>query len=360
MKEGESNFEQNSQEDSVKSDVWSPEKYLKRTAFRDKAVTEEVVEKSLSRLNVSLPEKTIESSEDEDFIVEVDAGDIKYNYSYSEAPKAAKSGITKYIEDRATGLQENPWKKNLIGNPNSWLKLDSLVFETGEIKKDVFASLPKNTEIFFYPAIDYFHGGMFWSHSENDSKYSIYIIGDMNCPRSIVTLMHEIGHIFDAENQRSGKESPLKEKQGIYHYDTAEKIRKERAASAFALKVMKPFLKDKQLGEDVINFLEGYALSSYNCNAVEVFEQDEVSKPAREKESRRMAGEQETEERELEEYSLYEDFLNWKKTDAYKQWKEKENNKNLEDDDDYGVWRLWLEETNYDYHPDLINKSKNE
>jgi len=333
-----------------KADIWSPVEYVKRTAFKEKSVSEDIIEQSLTRLNVPLQEVAYQESD----TVDISADEIKFNFSYSLLDEESKPGIEKYVHSKSTGLEGKPYEP-FIADLNNWKRLDSLTFKVGEEDKDVFTSLPKNSKIFFCPTREDFHGSTPWVHNyfTDETEYNLYIIGDITCPRSIATLMHEIGHVFDYENKKKGKGSSIKGGAGDYHYKTAEKIRSERTASAFAFKFMKPFLKDKQLKQDVINYLKGYALSSYNWEAREIFEKEEVKRPYREREATRAMADWEVEQRELENFNMWEDFEEWKKTHAYKQWKLIEENKDLDEFEEFGAWRMWIEETNYDYSKDL-------
>ncbi len=334
--------------ESLKADILSPEEYLKRTAFKEKEISEEIIEESLKRLSVSLKEIKYQESD----TVEIATNEVKFKFSYSPVKEEeSKTEINRYVNKKYTGLEGEPFEP-FIANLSNWRKLDSLTFYIRGEEKDVFSSLPKNSVIVFCPTTEHFHGVANSTHNllTKESKYQISIIGDMSCPRSIITLLHEMGHVFDEENKKKGYSSAIKEG---YHYVTAEKIRRERTASAFAFKVMKPFLKNDQFKQDAINYLKAYALSSYNWEARENFEKLEERIPSLEKISRQEMGYWEAEQKELEVQSLIDDFWEWKKTDAYKQWKGKEENKMLDEFEEFGPWQQWVEDTNYDYSKDL-------
>ena len=348
----ESPVEENSKEfnQSEKTDIWSPTEYIKKTAFKDKVIAEEAIEESLTRLSIPLKEVTYQESDS----VDINLDEVKFNFSYLPIDEQSKSNIDQYVHRKSTGLEGKSYEP-FITNLDNWKRLNSLTFKVGQREKDVFDSLPKNSKIFFCPTIEDFHGAMraHYNSSTKEKEYLIYIIGDITCPRSIATLMHEMGHVFEYENRKRGKGSSLKGGPGDVHYENAEQIRKERTASAFAFKVMKPFLKDRELKEDMINYLKGYALSAYNWEARENFEKDEGLKPYREKEAARAMFDWEVDQRESETQSLMSDFLRWQRTDAYQQWKSREENEKLHEYDEFGVWRSWIKETNYEYKKDF-------
>ncbi len=107
-----------------------------------------------------------------------------------------------------------------------------------------------------------------------DGISEISIAGEINSPKMVAVLLHEIGHILD--------ESKLKTL-GITGYDAiriglmddkenadlAEEIRKERIANAFALKMLRPFLKNSNERRDMLNLLKYDALASYYYSAKE-------------------------------------------------------------------------------------------
>ncbi|MFH1233094.1 MAG: hypothetical protein V1649_00360 [Patescibacteria group bacterium] len=353
-----------------KIDIWMPEEYLKRTAFKNEAVKEEIVKESVDRLKVPLKKIKYKKSDK----VEVISNKINFNFSYSQIDQIdeklkskidiyAKQKLKESAEAEIEGVSDKFFiikepDKSFIIDLNNWKKLDSLIFKVGEEKKDVFDSLPKNSKIFFCPTKEYF-SGQTSSDYENEcwenEQHAIYIIGDIACPCSIIILMHEMGHIFDMENKKTNKLHSL----GLNcHYLTAEIIRRERTASAFAFKVMNPFLKDKQLKQDVINYLKNYALSSYNYEAIKNFEEDEKLKPERERFADAIRHttsdyDSETERQEMETQTLIGNFIKWQKINAYKQWRSKKENKELDEFDEFGVWQSWIEKTNYDYLKDL-------
>ncbi len=137
------------------------------------------------------------------------------------------------------------------------------------------------------------------------------------------------------------------------HAANAEQIRRERSASAFAFKLINPVLKNDQLKNDVRNFLKYFALAGYNCSARSTFEYVEVNQQIQQKEYNRAMGDWEVEEEEIERMALSYDFLEWKKTEAYKGWKDKEENKKLKDYEEFDPWNEWVKNTGYDYKKDL-------
>lgn len=316
----------------------NPEDYLKRKALEEGNVPEDILRASLDRLNKPL--QKIDYEENGSAEVVTDQG--QFGFSYSPPDEELKTKIDRYVQYISRGANsEASYTK-----ADNWRKLDKLVFEIEDQQKDVLASLPEKYKVVFCPTTEYFHGAV--------SDGCIYILGDITTPRSIITLLHEMGHVFDDANLEE-KDIITPMKHG-WHTNTAEKVRRERAASAFALKRLRPFFKDAQFKEDAINFLKNYALESYNRTTREQYQQTEAEIPVLEKRARQAQGDWEVEQREMERYRLYDDFMEWQRTDAYKEWKEKEEIKKLEDYEEFSYWEEWVKNTGYDYKKDLPKK----
>jgi hypothetical protein len=107
-----------------------------------------------------------------------------------------------------------------------------------------------------------------------DGISEISIAGEIDSPKMIAVLLHEIGHIFDEEKLGElgikGYDAQFK---GLMddkeNADIAEEIRKERIANAFALKVLRPFMKNPIVKMDMLNLLKYDALASYYYSAKE-------------------------------------------------------------------------------------------
>ena len=232
------NFEnRNEEENPIDERVWVAEEYLKKIE-KDNGISQEIIAESLERLK-----RPLKRVDYKDFgEAEVKAENSEFSFSYILPSDQLKDEVDKYVffkrlndlcPDKPLELQD-------------WRKLENMTFQVEDKKVSLLELLPENYNIIFNPSSEIFHGSV--------TDRNIYILGDITAPISIVTLLHEIGHIYDYKNSEKRSDNPQIEF-GL-HKETAETIRKERAASAFALKAMRPFLRKPQLKADVINFLE--------------------------------------------------------------------------------------------------------
>jgi len=205
----------------------------------------------------------------------------------------------------------------------------------------LFEKLPVNAEILFCPTDEEFHGSM------DSPPVRIHILGNLATPRSLVTLLHEVGHVFgDANLAKLGVESVIKPEVGSFR---AEKLRKERSASAFAFKIIKSAIPESQLRSDARTFLKDYALTSYRMSIKE-----DLAEEARMSRFYRSEYDFGWEQGEDETRQRYDDFGKWRATDAFKKWKEIPENANLKEySDEYIAWSEWVEKTGYDYYTDI-------
>lgn len=341
---GENNPIQESEKSSeqpAKAHLFDPEDYLEKKAlWKDKAVSEEVLKASLERLSV--PVEKVEYQESGN--IHISTEKISFSFGFSPPNSEMKMGISEYVNSRFT---DDEIKKGYLDLDN-WRQLNSLDFDARADKGNILSYLGPDSKIMFCPTTEDSHGQIRYSnYSDGSSSCDIYIVGDMASLRSIITLLHEMGHFFDYEEmKKQNLKSRMKED---WHSKNAEQIRKERSASAFALKWMLPFLKNKQFKEDAVNFLKHYALADYNCSAEEEYINDLVKK----KHTAREMGDWEVEQEEDMRRQLYDDFCKWQETNAYIQWKEKEENKKLEDYEEFPAWEEWIENMNYDYIKDF-------
>ncbi len=181
-----------------------------------------------------------------------------------------------------------------------------------------------------------------------DTK-NIYILGDIATPRAIATLLHEIGHTWDQKNLDDHGVSDLMDSH--HNADRAEKIRSERTATAFALKLMR-ILPKGELKDDLIMFLKFYALESYYEEAKRLISNDGGAA--------KFWGADpfpEMNEEWMKVEEMMDIFEEWKETKAYQEWKKIDEFNHLDEYEEYGEWREWVEKTKYDYLKDLPHES---
>jgi len=318
--------------------IFDSEKYVKKAEGYDPSLsTSEEMQASLAKLEKPLGD--VEYAERGNTTVNTEG--LQVNLSYSPLDEKLKSNVLSYINREMKGNNE-------LVDPFKWKVLDSMEFITKDSQVNMVDVLPNDYKIVFCPtSLDTNNG------SVNISEKVIYIFGDIVTPLSVITLLHEIGHIFDHKNL---------EKAGVDKLTTdhmfsneAERLRKERTASAFAIKAMKPYFKLLGIKTDSINYLKDHALASYYMWVKHgMIEQKQTNKfMTSEYPSGFDTDISDTDQRIM-------DFEEWRKTDAYKKWKVADEFKDLPSEGEeayleYIAWSNWLDKTKYDYSADIDN-----
>ncbi|MDO8620607.1 MAG: hypothetical protein Q7R64_04650 [bacterium] len=311
------------------------EQYLKRIDDEKDVLPESEIEATLTRLNTPLREVAYADKGEE----RVEAKDFAFTFSYTPLDTTEQS------EDIERRLARNHVDRGAdYAKPENWRKLKTLVFELkGGEQIDVFKKLPSDSEILFCPTNEEFHGSV--AHP----PVRIHILGNLATPRSVVTLLHEMGHVFDEENLKVlGVEDMMDSKLDA---NKAEKLRRERSASAFAFKAIKSVIPEGQLRTDARVFLKGYALTSYRESIKEdIAENARMSRFLMSEYDYWMGSPGEEEERQL-----WDDFVKWRTTEVYKKWKALPENISVsfEAGDEYGHWCQWVKQSGYDFYKDI-------
>lgn len=306
--------------------------YLKRVEDNGVEITESELQESLARLEKPLG--VVEYKESGSVSIEIEG--LQMNFSYSPLDNKLKSELVSYT-------QHSLEIHDPLADPARWRVLDTIDFVADGSRVDLLGVVPNNYKILFCPTDSDFHGSVFSSESVNN----IYILGDIATPRSIMTLLHEIGHVFDQKNLNEKGVDKLTTDHR--HSDKAEKLRRERTASAFAFKAMKPYMNRLDLKKDSINFLKHYALASYYESTKKEMQYDEhMDRWAMSEYGDDYGQISDSEQR------IY-DFQEWKKTEAFKKWRATDEFKNLPDDfaEEYIAWSNWVDKTNYDYSKEI-------
>lgn len=275
----------------------------------------------------------------------VDVATDSYEYSFSYQPVAEE--LMRRVEEYVGSLQFKDWRNEGVAPdresllPESWKQLTSLKFRTadGQNEFNIADIAPEHAGIFFYPSSKNHNAAMLSESLVLKSK-SIHILGgDLAAPISILLLLHEVGHLWDSVNVKSGKAKPVEQGE---HSDLKETLRKERMANVFALKVVRLFTKPGDpFREDALKYLKHYALGSYHWGIKE----DIKDRAIMAKIGREMGKDYDIEgdQREEEERAIYDEFLKWHETEEYRSWKMQDEYKDLEDWEEYGLWREWCE-----------------
>jgi hypothetical protein len=319
----------------------SSEQYLKRIESEKGKLPESEINAALVRLNT--PFREVEYGEQGTERIETENFAFEFSYSPIETPeqrqdierRMARDGIPPEIE---------------FAKPINWRKLKTLVFEVKQGERiDLFEKLPADAEILFCPTNEEFHGSIV------SPPVRIHILGNLAAPRSLVTLLHEVGHVFDDANlEKLGVESMVKG----WDSGLGEKLRKERSASAFAFKVIKSALPEGQLRTDARIFLKSYALENYRTSIKMDIAHNEMMSRHYQKDYDYYAGSP----GEEDERRLWDDYAKWRATGAYREWKMIPEHAavSIEKGDEFGHWRGWVEKSGYDYYKDIYPEGAGE
>ena len=309
--------------------------YWARLGASESGIDQTELEGSLTKL--SQPLAHIEYADSGQATIEIADAMLEYSYSSVNDEKERKE-----LELYITGEKLDPGV--VYASPDNWRKIDSIsVTENGE-RVDLKAVVPDEYTLFFCPTLEAFHGAVV--HHLDGNRHSIYILGDLATPRSLLTFLHETGHIFDDQNLRNlGVKRMIKDHE---HADKIEKIRRERAASAFAFRAMRTHLRKLGLKDDAVNFLKHYALESYITSTKERMTQEAYM-------AHEMRGMYDDSDSGFDATrELYESWESWKETPAYAEWKSRPENAAITDyADEYVQWTRWVEETKYNYFKDI-------
>ena len=270
---------------------------------------------------------------------EIVSGEYAFNFAYSSIQQNEFSRLLKGLSNPQKVEDSNLYPEENIEN---WRKITSFNFVLGDTNIDLFKILPLGSHILFCPNASEVNGFVYKDSTD------IYMSGDMATPATLAFLLHEIGHILDFKKMEELGVTQMVDMSE--NSDIAENLRRERFATAFALHAMRPYIKDETMRHDIVNLLKYYALKGYYYTAKKkvanrVGIRSHISDDWR--------GYEEIEEQENMDRMYYDGWEKWKKTEKYVQWKQKEENKNLDKFEEYCVWRSWVEDTGYQFWDDI-------
>lgn len=154
-------------------------------------------------------------------------------------------------------------------NERAAKKLTQLTFkEKGQEDLDILELLPENTQIFIGGSrfSSYEFGRTHSLASEEHTSHDVYLRSEIDSPYALLVMLHELGHVLDNQNLiDQGAEDKGAETTMSPHpdQDIAEKIRKERSANAFVLKVMRRYVTEKKMQEDILTMINADSLHTY-------------------------------------------------------------------------------------------------
>lgn len=272
--------------------------------------------------------------------VRIERGDESIEFSYESLDSEmksvlqdyfVKSGDKDYIAER---LDTSRWRQLKEYGINETSKSTVLL--------DIIKLVPDDYKILFYPQKEFVNA---CAINSPDHKL-ILLVGDMSALVVPLVLLHEIGHVQDNMNlSRVGLDKLVTD--SSYALE-AEKLRKERTATSFALKVLRPLFGKSEFidKQAVINFLKSFALNTYH-NSIESllsvkgfyggFSSSKLARDfARDFESDLEVGEEMGRQMEEGREASKVEFEEWKKTPGYIEWKKLE--RNMDDSREFDNW----------------------
>lgn len=210
--------------------------------------------------------------------------------------------------------------------------VDQLEYTIGDSKFDIFNLVPEGYKILFCPKSETRDGAVSYEYK------IIFIAGDITSLGSIATILHEIGHVVDNERLKKIDKTYLTEGGTSDEHAEAEKLRKEREASLFALRKMwREIRRDPQTKKDILLYLKNIAYYSYCDNSLSRVEtSNSMMHFAKDLEY--------TKYEEMEQKRL-DAWMRFRGSNQYTEWKQIEKFKTLNEFDEYGEWLEWIEET---------------
>jgi hypothetical protein len=150
-----------------------------------------------------------------------------------------------------------PLKKEI-----NWLKLNNYSIKSKQsgVSIDLLSELPADYEVFFDPCPWYPNG-------EADVQGMLcYVTEDVASVNGLLCMLHEIGHCVDYEQAENRKEWRVK---SIKDFVKNEKdmeylLRRERGAWAYALKKIKPLIKDGIISKEDVMLRVNDSVYSYH------------------------------------------------------------------------------------------------
>ncbi|HPN15217.1 MAG TPA: hypothetical protein PLF71_03850 [bacterium] len=263
-------------------------------------------------------------------VQDISQGGNQMRFTKTEVSKQDKKRLASYIASHG----KSEAGEGGFPDENSWQAVDQLTYRIGETDLNIFSHLPEGYKILFCPANKAYHNG-----AVDYKNKVIYITGDISSLGSIATILHEVGHVNDDERLKKIDETELA-KGGDYHENIeAEKMRKEREASLFALrKIWRELRKNEEIKKDMLLYLKNLAYYSY-C------EKGLVNIATARAMAHHNPYDLEADEAEMRERENFDAWWKFKHSDEYQAWKNIEEFAKLDEDEEYEAWLGWIEKT---------------
>lgn len=303
------------------------EQYKKKIESSEKEFTDNEFIESFLKLQTAVGEFSAKEKSG-DSQIESEELDLKISFN---TPEEHNKLTIKYFLDSLVskmGLEKEDFEK--ISKIEDWRTLEKFDFKFKDGENiNLFDTVPENCKILFYDHPEFVQA--VYVRGINEVLY----IGKLNSIIAIPTLLHEIGHGWDIKRLNELGVDSLVEygRESVY----LEAVRKERAASAFALKKLRTAIKNEDTKNDINNFLKNLALGGYCESARNSITRQESMDHGMD------FTDHETSESEIQERKIFDQFLGWKETEEYQKWRELDEFKNIEEWDEYAKWKEWKE-----------------
>lgn len=212
----------------------------------DRSPEQEELEQARERLQLPLAELDYDSTGEQYF--EINGN--KVLITFEAVPEKITPDFNSYITKYLAGRERNEFPETY--EIDNWRRLSSFAYDDGAGKN----ILPEDYIFLINPSAEY-KGGLALTNNK-----VVLLGGDVTAPSTIITLLHEIGHI------RTPKEKLKVTSESDRDHFLAERLQSERMANAFVLKNIRRFLKEGQLRDDVLLEVIHQMQGSYDAQAV--------------------------------------------------------------------------------------------
>lgn len=216
----------------------SVDSLIKKAEFNESRRPEQAeLQQAVERLKQPLAELNYNSGERQTFEIDGNIVSAQFRAVPVELLPQFKTVARKYLGGgEASDFPEEH-------DNNNWRRLSYFALQEGDSQNSGENILPEQYIFLINPTTEY-TGGLTLK-GEN----MVLIGGDMTAPSTIITLLHEIGHIRTPEEKL--EVASKKDGDRLHHY-LAVRLQLERMANAFVLKHIRSFVNDKRLKDDIL------------------------------------------------------------------------------------------------------------
>jgi hypothetical protein len=214
---------------------------------------------------------------------------------------------------------------------SEWIAIDQLNYKVAGIEINIFDYLPDGFRLVFNPKAKTHQGTLIYEEKIILFDDDLASIGAMS------VILHEVGHVKDFQKLKEMGREDYVEGKDIREAQQAEKLRREREASLFALRKLWPIFKKRpEFKEDSVSFLKNLAYFSYCQSTLSYLS---------------VAKAMDHSARDYDDESWMEDQNNWeawqkfRESPEYTEWKKMKQFAKINEDDEYGEWLEWIAES---------------